>query len=182
MERLSDSYTRALEDQVAYLEQRLMAMKEQQTRAVPITTPNNLSFPLNAENPLTPDIETNGIDNIQAVASPLRQEPNVADVVGLLSLGNGSEYVGSSSGYALATDLGRLVRSTVWNKALWVPAPPSPESERRNSNTDTRKITLQELQKPAKPISDALGTRLMTFGKFTVVKIPVKGPTECLKA
>lgn len=82
--------------------------------------------------------------------------------MGLLSLGNGSEYVGSSSGYALATDLGRLVRATVWNKALWVPAPPSPDCDRRNSNADTRKITLQELQKPAKPTSDALGTRLIT--------------------
>lgn len=162
MERLSGSYTRALEDQVAYLEQRLMAMEVQQTRTVPTTIANNLSSPVNAEQPLTPDIEINGAGNTQVLASPLRQEPNVADVVGLLSIGNGSEYVGSSSGYALATDLGRLVRATVWNKALWVPVPPSPESDRRNSTADTRKITLQELQKPAKPISDAQGTRLIT--------------------
>jgi hypothetical protein len=138
-----------------------MAMEEQQTRAVPMTITNNLLPPVNADRPSTSDIEISGAGITQVITSPLRQEPNVADVVGLLSLGNGSEYVGSSSGYALATDLGRLVRATVWNKALWVPAPPSPESGRRNSTVDTRKITLQELQKPAEPISDAQGTRLI---------------------
>ena len=162
MESLSGSYTRALEDQIAYLEQRLVAMEKQPTHAVPTPIANNLPSPINAEHPLTPAIEINQVSNTQGVATPFRQEPNVADVVGLLSLGNGSEYVGSSSGYALATDLGRLVRATVWNKALWVPTPPSPESERRSSNPDTRKITLQELQQPAKPVSDALGTRLIT--------------------
>ena len=162
MESWSGSYTRALEDQVAYLERRLMVMENQQTRAVPTPTTDNLPSPVNAEHPLTPDIDTNEANNTRGVGTSLQQEPNVADVVGLLSLGNGTEYVGSSSGYALATDLGRLVRATVWNKALWVPTPLSPESERRNSNSDTRKITLQELQQPAKPVSDALGTRLIT--------------------
>jgi hypothetical protein len=93
-------------------------------------------------------METNEVGNTQGVESPIRQEPNVADVVGLLSLGNGNEYVGSSSDYALATALGRLVRATVWNKALWVPTPSSLDCERRSSNVDTRKVTLQELQKP----------------------------------
>jgi len=162
MESWSGSYTRALEDQVAYLERRLMVMENQQTRAVPTPTTDNLPSPVNAEHPLTPDIDTNEANNTRGVGTSLQQEPNVADVVGLLSLGNGTEYVGSSSGYALATDLGRLVRATVWNKALWVPTPPSPESERRSSNSDTRKITLRELQQPAKPVSDALGTRLIT--------------------
>jgi hypothetical protein len=162
MENPSGSYTRALEDQVAYLEQRLIAMEKQQMCAVPTSIANNLPSPLNVEHSFTPDMETNEIGNTQGVESPFRQEPNVANVVGLLSLGNGNEYVGSSSGYALATDLGRLVRATVWNKALWVPTPSSPESERRSSNAETRKITLQELQKPAEPVSDALGTRLIT--------------------
>jgi hypothetical protein len=137
-------------------------MEKQQMCAVPTSIANNLSSSLNVEHPMTPDMESSEVGNTQGVASPFRQEPNVADVVGLLSLGNGNEYVGSSSGYALATDLGRLVRATVWNKALWVPTPSSPESERRSSNADTRKITLQELQKPAQPVSDALGTRLIT--------------------
>jgi hypothetical protein len=159
MENLNGSYTRTLEDQVAYLEQRLMAMEQQQTRAVPTPIANNLPSPVSAEHSLT---SNNEIGNTRGTESPFRQEPNVANVVGLLSLGNGNEYVGSSSGYALASDLGRLVRATVWNKALWVPTPASPEAERRDSSTDTRKITLQELQRPTKPISDALGTRLIT--------------------
>jgi hypothetical protein len=136
-------------------------MEKQQMCAVPTSIANNLSPSLNVEHPMTSDMESSEVGNTQGVASPFRQEPNVADVVGLLSLGNGNEYVGSSSGYALATDLGRLVRATVWNKALWVPMPSSPESERRSSNADTRKITLQELQEPAEPVSDALGTRLI---------------------
>jgi hypothetical protein len=109
MENPSGSYTRALEDQVAYLEQRLIAMEKQQMCAVPTSIANNLPSPLNVEHSFTPDMETNEIGNTQGVESPFRQEPNVANVVGLLSLGNGNEYVGSSSGYALATDLGRLV-------------------------------------------------------------------------
>lgn len=139
-----------------------MAMDKQQTNALPTPIANSLPSPVNPEYSLAPGMETDEVNGTRGVASPFRQEPNVADVVGLLSLGNGSEYVGSSSGYALATDLGRLVRATVWNKALWVPTPPSPEHERRSSNSDTRKITLQELQRPAKPISNALGTRLIT--------------------
>ncbi|KEQ58316.1 uncharacterized protein M437DRAFT_59666 [Aureobasidium melanogenum CBS 110374] len=162
-EALNGSYTRALEDQVAYLEQRLMAMEEQQTRASSASTTNNLPSPAHANCPLTPNVLANDAANTQELASPFRHEVNVADVVGLLSLGNGNaEYVGSSSGFALATDLGRMVQATVWNKALWLPTPSGSESERRSSNSDIRKITLQELQSKAKPVSDALGTRLIS--------------------
>jgi hypothetical protein len=58
--------------------------------------------------------------------------------------------------------------SDVWceqrygTKLYGASTPASPEVERRDSNSDTRKITLQELQRPAKPISDVLGTRLIT--------------------
>ncbi|KAG9642977.1 hypothetical protein KCU77_g4910, partial [Aureobasidium melanogenum] len=156
-------YTRALEDQIAYLEKRLMAMEEQRTRASSTSTANNFPSPVYANYPLTPNIQTADVVNTEELSSPWRHEVNVADVVGLLSLGNGNaEYVGSSSGFALATDLGRMVQATVWNKALWLPTPSSSESEKRSSNADTRKITLQELQSKAKPISDALGTRLIS--------------------
>jgi hypothetical protein len=88
---------------------------------------------------------------------------NVADVVGMLSLGSGNAiqaYVGSSSGYALATDLGRMVQATVWNKALWVSDRTSKESE--EATNSARRITLQELQSDrAEPPSDALGQRLI---------------------
>ncbi|KAH0274128.1 hypothetical protein KCU71_g18265, partial [Aureobasidium melanogenum] len=162
-EALNGSYTRALENQVAYLEKRLMAMEEHRTRASSTSTANNLPSPVRANYPLTPNVQTADVVNAQELSSPLRHEVNVADVVGLLSLGNGNaEYVGSSSGFALATDLGRMVQATVWNKALWLSTPCGSQSEERSSNADTRKITLQELQSKAKPISDALGTRLIS--------------------
>ncbi|KAH0276529.1 acyl-CoA thioesterase II, partial [Aureobasidium melanogenum] len=144
-EALNGSYTRALEDQVAYLEQRLMAMEEQQTRASSASTTNNLPSPAHANCPLTPNVLANDAANTQEVASPFRHEVNVADVVGLLSLGNGNaEYVGSSSGFALATDLGRMVQATVWNKALWLPTPSGSESERRSSNSDPLPLSISD--------------------------------------
>jgi hypothetical protein len=90
---------------------------------------------------------------------------NVADVVGMLSLGNGNtdSYIGSSSGYALATDLGRMVQATVWNKALWVSATSGNNSEEisHDGNT-TRRITLQELQSDRAELpTDVLGKRLI---------------------
>lgn len=91
---------------------------------------------------------------------------NVADVVGILSLGRGNttqSYIGSSSGYALATDLGRMVQATVWNKALYVSAgADSDHPEATSSGNQTRRITLQELQSErAEPPSDTLGTKLI---------------------
>ncbi|KAJ4371303.1 hypothetical protein N0V83_004520 [Neocucurbitaria cava] len=92
---------------------------------------------------------------------------NVADVVGMLSLGSGNtetlSYIGSSSGYSLATDLGRMVQATVWNKALWVPASSGNESEKITAGgKPTRRITLQELQSDrAEPPPDVLGKKLI---------------------
>ncbi|THV64789.1 hypothetical protein D6D28_09627 [Aureobasidium pullulans] len=124
-EIMSNSYTRALEDQVAYLEKRLMAMEQQQprqsqTQANPRSAVNSSSFSTGVEHTSTQNLGNNGVDTTEGLGSPFRQEVNVADVVGILSLGNGNSetYIGSSSGYALATDLGRMVQATVWNKAL----------------------------------------------------------------
>jgi hypothetical protein len=101
-----------------------------------------------------------------AVEEPSRNsippfQHNVADVVGMLSLGSGNtkSYIGSSSGYALATDLGRMVQATVWNKALWVSASPVSKDHEVDN---TRRITLQELQSnSAEPPADGLGKRLI---------------------
>lgn len=101
--------------------------------------------------------------------SPLtpRTQQSVADVVGILSLGNGNtetlSYIGSSSGYALATDLGRMVQATAWNKALFVPSSFDESGEALPSeNSSTRKITLKELQyNRAEPPSEALGAKLI---------------------
>lgn len=160
---MNGSYTRALENQVAYLEKRLMILEEQRARSSSTSMTNNLPSPVHANYPLTPNIQATDVANTQGSGSPFRHEVNVADVVGLLSLGNGNaEYIGSSSGFSLATDLGRMVQATVWNKVLWLPTPSGTGSERCSSKADSRKITLQELQSEAKPISDALGTRLIS--------------------
>jgi hypothetical protein len=84
----------------------------------------------------------------------------------MLSLGRGNtaqSYVGSSSGYALATDLGRMVQATVWNKALWVSAGSGNERTENVPYEDTtRRITLQELQSDrAEPPTDVLGKKLI---------------------
>ena len=86
--------------------------------------------------------------------------------MGLLSLGNGNAaaqtYVGSSSGYALATDLGRMVQATVWNKALWLPAVDTGCNEQQSDRESARRITLQELRSDtAEPPADNLGERLI---------------------
>jgi hypothetical protein len=47
-----------------------------------------------------------------------KKKNNIADIVGFLSLGGDGAYVGSSSGFSLATNLGQMVQATVWNKAL----------------------------------------------------------------
>lgn len=110
---------------------------------------------------------------VQPVESPGSRSHNVADIVGLLSLGNSEapSYIGSSSGYSLATNLGEMVQATVWNKALWVPAMPGDEAEdnrgaekgeRTFSGAPTRRITISELHNnSAEPPSDTLGKRLI---------------------
>jgi hypothetical protein len=45
-----------------------------------------------------------------------RRTNSIADIVGFLSLGGEAAYVGASSGFALATNLGQMVQATVWNK------------------------------------------------------------------
>jgi hypothetical protein len=102
----------------------------------------------------------------ETVATPIPQfQHNVADVVGMLSLGSGNmeSYVGSSSGYALATDLGRMVQATVWNKALWISAASEdPNEEVRTGGNSTRRITLQELQSNRAELpGDSLGKKLI---------------------
>ncbi|KAI5238090.1 hypothetical protein E4T43_07680 [Aureobasidium subglaciale] len=162
-EALDNPYTRALEDQVAHLEKQLAATSNLQRRRSSTVPEASLSSPINHERSPGLNIQCNETGGTQVLTPLGNHEVNVADVVGMLSLGSGNaEYVGSSSGYALATDLGRMVQATVWNKAMWLPTSLDSGMENRPTSADTRKITLQELQsKQAKPISDALGTRLI---------------------
>ncbi|KAL1303087.1 hypothetical protein AAFC00_006531 [Neodothiora populina] len=148
--RLNSNYTKTLEDHVATLEARL-ATYEQQAQQQPQLTPSPL--------------ESSG-----------SRSHSVADIVGLLSLGNAEapSYIGSSSGYSMATNLGDMVQATIWNKALWMPAAPGeiasiinddqavgPE-KRPLTGAPARRITISELHNnAAEPPSDALGTRLI---------------------
>ncbi|KAF2034941.1 hypothetical protein EK21DRAFT_19714, partial [Setomelanomma holmii] len=147
-ERQRNSYTRALEDQVAYLETRLLTMgRQHQVRDGSGLNENCLDQPRENTAPPTPQFQH-----------------NVADVVGMLSLGSGNadaqSYVGSSSGYALASDLGRMVQATVWNKALFVSTPGYGGDDVPRSTA--RRITLQELQsKRAELPNGVLGTKLI---------------------
>lgn len=148
---MNSSYTRALEDHIAHLEDKLVAKEQEVVHLASNSTPTQ-----------------------QHADSPGSRSHNVADIVGMLSLGGNSEapsYIGSSSGYSLATNLGEMVQATVWNKALWVPtAPGEPveagqrisEAERTFSGAPNRRITIAELRNnTAEPPSDVLGTRLI---------------------
>ncbi|KAH6713972.1 fungal-specific transcription factor domain-containing protein [Leptodontidium sp. MPI-SDFR-AT-0119] len=74
--------------------------------------------------PTTPNVAQSPLER-QPLVSPTSSEAerrttngNIADIVGFLSLGGEAAYVGASSGFSLATNLGQMVQATVWNKAL----------------------------------------------------------------
>jgi hypothetical protein len=180
----SHPYTRALEDQVAYLEARIAAVeqqRQQQPQQNQQQQQQQQQQPLQRqERPLSQQLGALPFVDISAtpdnpvpieLEDPLNATPqprhSVADVVGLLSLGNGNAgaqaYIGSSSGYGLATDLGRMVQSTVLNKALWLSNSSKGRAETSFSNyTPSRKITLQELRtNPVEPPADVLGEKLI---------------------
>lgn len=97
----------------------------------------------------------------------------MADLVGFVGSSDGPSYIGTSSGYSIATSLGDMVQATTWSKALWVPIETGQSSQSQaNSDPGTggrtfggapiRRITIAELQNnAAEAPSDALGTRLV---------------------
>lgn len=144
------------------METRLIAVEQQQQRLPPEQPAEQI--PELDERAATPHSPI--AFGAEAVPSTtLQYRHNVADVVGLLSLGNGDagaqSYIGSSSGYALATDLGRMVQSTVLNKALWLSNSSRGHTVQSYAGNQPRRITLQELSDPAKPPADGLGERLI---------------------
>lgn len=81
---------------------------------------------------------------------------HIADVVGFLALGDnvGGEpaYVGSSSGFSIATDLGQIVQATVWTKAL----------SSTIGDQQSKPLSLEDLKKNcASPPSDEMGSRIL---------------------
>ncbi|TDZ19816.1 putative transcriptional regulatory protein [Colletotrichum orbiculare MAFF 240422] len=95
-EASSTAYTRALEERVAYLENKLAQ----------IPTPETTSTP--RENASTHS------------GHSCREKNPLSDVVAQVSLGNyeAPAYVGPSAGLSLALNLGEMVQATVWNKML----------------------------------------------------------------
>lgn len=149
LHRLNRTYTSALEDHIADLEARLASKDGTAPEAqVPERSPNQA--------PRT---------------RPVARSNSVADLVGFVGNPDGPSYIGSSSGYSLATSLGDMVQATTWSKALWVSAdgrdPPEANGEsgvgdKTFGGTPTRRITIAELQNnTCETPSDAFGSRLI---------------------
>lgn len=82
------------------------------------------------------------------------KELQIADAVGFLCLGGEQSYIGSSSGYALAVDLGAIIQATVWNKIR----PSSSKEHELGTNT----ITPEDLVKNGSgPPNDEMGEKIM---------------------
>lgn len=76
----------------------------------------------------------------------------IADVVGFLSLGGEAAYIGSSSGFSLATNLGQMVQATVWNKAL----------ASTMGETQEKAMSMADLKRnSAGPPNDHMGGRIL---------------------
>jgi hypothetical protein len=81
-----------------------------------------------------------------------RKKNNIADIVGFLSLGGDGAYVGPSSGFSLATNLGQMVQATVWNKALASTV----------SQSQPKAMTIADLKRnTAGPPNDDIGGRIL---------------------
>ncbi|KAF0320327.1 C6 transcription factor [Colletotrichum asianum] len=95
-EASSTAYTRALEERVAYLENKLAQIPTPETNSTPRETASIHSSHSN------------------------RDKNALSDVVAHVSLGNfeAPAYVGPSAGLSLALNLGEMVQATVWNKML----------------------------------------------------------------
>ncbi|RFU30446.1 hypothetical protein B7463_g5916, partial [Scytalidium lignicola] len=81
---------------------------------------------------------------------------HIADAVGFIALGEkvGREpaYVGSSSGFSIATDLGQIVQATVWTKAL----------SSTISDQQPKALSLEDLKNgSASPPSYEMGIRIL---------------------
>jgi hypothetical protein len=89
---------------------------------------------------------------VSLTSSKEERKSNIADIVGFLSLGGEAAYVGSSSGFSLATNLGQMVQATVWNKALASTV----------SQTQPKSISIADLKRnSAGPPNDGMGGRIL---------------------
>lgn len=157
-------YIRSLEDRVAYLQSELEARPAKRDPGNNDTQPIPTTFP-SSENQRP---STTGIDNNA-----------IGELVGFLALNSGAPaYVGSSSGFPLASNLGEMVQATVWNQFLnpsRVQQTLAGHSNRSSSNQRTSDPTAQpsstsgplgqggteELLKGAEPPNDEMGFKVL---------------------
>ncbi|OKP10063.1 hypothetical protein PENSUB_4528 [Penicillium subrubescens] len=100
-------YTRALEERVAFLEKKLGQAEPSASHNTGANVAQSIWSPQGGQT--TPQTAASGLDN-----NP------VGEIVGLLALSSSEApaYVGSSSGLALAANLGDMVQTSVWNQFI----------------------------------------------------------------
>lgn len=124
-----DSYTRALEERVAFLESKLVQPDSSTGHNAAPNMSASVWSPQGGQT--TPQTTTSGLDN-----NP------VGEIVGLLALSSSEApaYVGSSSGLSLAANLGEMVQTSVWNQFISRMQPQQPPTTTNNSQS-TSNIT-----------------------------------------
>jgi hypothetical protein len=120
----------------------------------------------NPQSALNPDL-------IESPNSDEQKKNNIADIVGFLSLGGDGAYVGSSSGFSLATNLGQMVQATVWNKAL----------ASNVSQSQPQAMTIADLKRnSAGPPNDKMGDRILdTYFTRVHLRYPFLDRAEILE-
>ncbi|KAM3079595.1 hypothetical protein ACMFMG_006010 [Clarireedia jacksonii] len=132
---ISSGPNAALLERISFLEAQLAAYTN-------VPPPERNGFQIYGEN---------GHAASPATSDDERRGSNLADIVGFITLGGEASYVGSSSGFALATTLDHISQATVWNKAI---------ASAFNSNSKT--VNIAELKKnSAGPPNDEMGRRIL---------------------
>ncbi|KAK1522413.1 chitin deacetylase 1 [Colletotrichum costaricense] len=155
-------YTRALEERVAFLENKLAQVPTPEATTTPRETASNYSVPSG------------------------RDKNALSDVVAHVSLGNfeAPAYVGPSSGLSLALNLGEMVQATVWNKMLPDIQDGTTGNQANCINPSPRCITVEDLlaHSVKEPPSDEQGSQMLkAYTSQLHSKYPFLEPEELWK-
>ncbi|KXH51143.1 hypothetical protein CNYM01_04473 [Colletotrichum nymphaeae SA-01] len=158
----SIAYTRALEERVAFLEDKLAQVPTPEATTTPRETASNYSVPSG------------------------RDQNALSDVVAHVSLGNfeAPAYVGPSSGLSLALNLGEMVQATVWNKMLPDIQDGTTGNRANCINPSPRCITVEDLlaHSVKEPPSDEQGSQMLkAYTSQLHSKYPFLEPEELWK-
>ncbi|EXF74252.1 chitin deacetylase 1 [Colletotrichum fioriniae PJ7] len=158
----STAYTRALEERVAFLENKLAQVPIPEATETPRETASNYSV------------------------SSGRDKNALSDVVAHVSLGNfeAPAYVGPSSGLSLALNLGEMVQATVWNKMLPDIQDGTAGNQANCINPSPRCITVEDLlaHSVKEPPSDEQGSQMLkAYTSQLHSKYPFLEPEELWK-